>query len=489
MAGLAWCLWPTLLLAEPTVAPVLPQPVLTALATAGVPASAVSMMVVPVEAGAAPRLAHEAATPRSMASVMKLFTTGVALQTLGPTYTWRTDAALGGPLKANGQLDGPLYLRGSGDPALVMESVWLMMSRWRGAGLRHIKGDLIVDRTAFQVPPIDPAAFDGQALKPYNAGPDALLLNHQAVSLRFTPDAARPGQVIVSLEPALDGVRLEARLQPQAAAPCGDWREALTLRMSPAAGWPRHDLRPWTLLVQGPYPLACGSRDWPLLWQGDGPGDLAARLLSATWKQVGGKLGADIQAGTWPATATVWQSWTSPPLAQVVRDINKFSNNVMARQLFLTLGRTNGEAASLDPARQAVSKQVQAATRDGAGRSPCEGEALVMDNGSGLSRTERSTAACLARWLQTMWSMPVMPEFIASLPIAGQDGTAKRLVSVSGRAHLKTGSLDGVAALAGYVDGDSGRRYVVVGTINHAQADAARPALQALLAWAARDQN
>ncbi|MBI2731760.1 MAG: D-alanyl-D-alanine carboxypeptidase [Aquabacterium sp.] len=501
--------------AEPAAA--LPPAIASALQTAGVPADAVSLLVLPVDgAPASPaRLAHQTQTVRQMASVMKLFTTGAALSTLGPAYVWRTDVALGGPLKPNGKLDGPLYLRGSGDPGLVMENVQLMMARWRGAGLKDIQGDLLIDRTAFELPPHDPAAFDGQGLKPYNAGPDALLLNHQSVILRVMPDAARPGQVRVSMEPALDGVQLQARLQLKATGPCGDWREALSLDMRPTSGWTQHGIRPWVLSVQGPYPAACGARDWPVLWQGEGAGDYTARLLHASWRQLGGKLGGDIKAGAWPANAVVWQSWVSAPLGQQVRDINKFSNNVMARQLFLSMAlpsqpvvdsstrssevtasraasaATAGAAsgpATLDQARAVVSQVVRQATADGNGHSACEGEALVLDNGSGLSRLERSNARCLGRWLQAMWASPTMPEFIASLPITGLDGTARKLQNVSGRAHIKTGSLDGVAALAGYVEGDSGRRWVVVGVVNHPQADAARPALAALLGWAMKDQ-
>ncbi|MGQ0598648.1 D-alanyl-D-alanine carboxypeptidase/D-alanyl-D-alanine-endopeptidase [Aquabacterium sp.] len=501
----------------------LPASIAAALQTAGVPADAVSLLVLPVDAGpgAPPRLEHQAQTVRQMASVMKLFTTGAALSTLGPAYVWRTDVALGGPLKPNGKLDGPLYIRGSGDPGLVLENVQLMMARWRGAGLKDIKGDLLIDRRAFEVPPYDPAAFDGQGLKPYNAGPDALLLNHQALILHVMPDAARPGQVRVSMEPALDEVRLQPRIQVKATGACGDWREAMSLDMRPASGWTQHGIRPWTLSVQGPYPAACGARDWPVLWQGEGAGDYAARLLHATWRQLDGKLGGEIKAGDWPADAVVWQSWASAPLGQLVRDINKFSNNVMARQLFLSMALTgtpgpangangvngtNGSngghganatntanavdagPATLDKARAIVSQQVRQATSDGGGHTVCEGDALALDNGSGLSRVERSSARCLGRWLQAMWASPTMPEFIASLPITGLDGTARKLQSVSGKAHIKTGSLDGVAALAGYVEGESGRRWVVVGVVNHPQADAARPALAALIGWAVKDQ-
>jgi len=481
-----------------------PAPLAAALQASGLPADAVSWLVWPVDAEA-PRWQHLPTAPRQAASVMKLFTTGAALRSLGPAYTWRTEAGLGGPLQRTGALDGPLYLRGGGDPSLVIERVQQMLSRWRGAGLRDIRGDLRIDRSAFDLPPHDPAAFDGQVLKPYNAGADALLLNHGAATLRLLPDAAQPGQVRASLEPALDGVELVNRISPVAKAACGDWREALNLSFSPVPGWHHGGRNRWRVVVQGPYALGCGEREWPLLWRGDGPDDHSARLLGQAWQDAGGRIDGTVRDGAWPAGVPVWQTWTSPPLAAVVRDINKFSNNVMARQLFLTLGMptaatansANNSAASSSPsprpatlasARAATTQLVQEATRTAQG-NPCEGEALQLDNGSGLSRNERSTAQCLGQWLWAMWRSPVMPEFVSSLPLNGTDGTTRRWQAAAGRAHIKTGSLDGVATVAGYVDGDAGQRTIVVGLINHPRADAGRPLLQALIDWAQQPAN
>jgi len=485
-AGLLCASWSGLAWAASTTPTGLPPAVASALQASGVPPEAVSLLVLPVEGGPA-RLVHEADAVRQVASVMKLFTTGVALSTLGPAHTWRTDVALGGPLRPNGTLDGPLYIKGQGDPSLVVEKLQLMMSRWRAAGLKDIRGDLLLDRQVFDLPQHDPAAFDGQGLKPYNAGPDALLLNYQSVSLRLAPDAARPHFARVTMEPELDGVRLDAQVRLVEASACGDWREALDLRIEPAPRLRAGQASRWTITLRGPYARACETREWPLLWQGDGPGDHAARLLRHTWREAGGRLRGEVKAGVWPEHAQVWQSWVSPPLGVVVRDINKFSNNVMARQLFLSLAPGTGPDTPAQ-ARQAIGQQVQASTRDASGTSPCHEGTLLLDNGSGLSRNERSSAWCLGRWMQAMWASPVMPELLASLPVTGMDGTARRLTSLSGRAHIKTGSLDGVAALAGVVDGDSGRRYVVVGVVNHPQADAARPALEAMMLWAQKDR-
>ncbi|MFY9811929.1 D-alanyl-D-alanine carboxypeptidase/D-alanyl-D-alanine endopeptidase [Aquabacterium sp.] len=453
----------------------LPSPVTAALHAQGIPAEAVSLWVAPVDGGP-PRLEHLSETLRPAASVMKLFTTGAALRTLGPAWTWQTDVTLTGTLRPDGTLTGSVHVRGSGDPSLRMEQVSLMLSRWRGAGLRHIQRDIVLDRTAFQLPAHDPWAFDGKGLRPYNAGPDALLLNHQAVTLHLMPDAARPGQVRVAMEPPLAGVTLDVEVAPDTRAGCGDWRAALDLQLSPAPGWPKHHLSPWRVHVRGPYPLSCGAQTWPVLWPGANGEDFAARLLTQTWRQLGGELDGQVRSGVWPAGAGVWQSWTSQPLAEVVRDINKFSNNVMARQLFLTLG---GAEATARTVREATSTHAP---------SPCGSAQLVLDNGSGLSRTEGSTALCLGQWLQALWASPAMPDLVASLPLTGVDGTTRRWQGAAGYARVKTGSLSGVAAVAGYVDGESGRRHVVVGLVQHPGAAAARPVLDALLNWTRQDR-
>jgi serine-type D-Ala-D-Ala carboxypeptidase/endopeptidase (penicillin-binding protein 4) len=173
----------------------------------------------------------------------------------------------------------------------------------------------------------------------------------------------------------------------------------------------------------------------------------------------------------------------SRPLADTVRDINKFSNNVMAQQLFLTLGLMQAGAGTPEAAREVMGRFAQE-------RTACQAPELVIDNGSGLSRSARSSAACLASLLQSAWGSPVMPELLASLPVAGLDGTARKgreLGPAQGRAHLKTGTLDDSTGLAGIVLGQSGRRYVFVAMVNHPRAGAARTALESLVQWTAQD--
>ena len=167
-------------------------------------------------------------------------------------------------------------------------------------------------------------------------------------------------------------------------------------------------------------------------------------------------------------------------MAEVIRDINKFSNNVMAQQLFLSLSL------------QALGQGTQAGSRQLVNKWWIERfgpkDAPTLDNGSGLSRLERISANALAQLLQYAWRSPLLPELAASLPISGIDGTLRRAKNrAEGSAHLKTGSLRDVAAVAGYVHAASGRRYVLVAIINHPNANAARAAIQALIEWSQND--
>ena len=445
-----------------------PAEVDAALARARLPREALSVYVADAQDARAPvRLSYRAQEPVNPASVMKLVTTYAALDQLGPAYTWKTPVYIDGVVQG-GSLKGDVYIQGQGDPALVMERLWLMLRRLQGQGIQVIVGDIVLDRTAFDVPEHDPARFDGEPLRPYNAAPDALLLNFKSVSMGFVPDAAA-GIARIQYDPPLAGVQRQPNV-PLAApgAECGDWRAALRAELSDPA----------RAAFQGVYPAACGERVWPVAYA-DPPG-FAARAVEGMWREMGGKLTGSVRQGKVPAGLRPLFSTTSPTLAEVVRDVNKFSNNVMAQHVFLTLALQKNSVATFDGAREALRQWWQARWGD----VPMP----VADNGAGLSREARISAQALGRMLQTAWTSPVMPELVASLPIVGVDGTLRRSKSRAGTAHLKTGSLRDVMAVAGYVHGASGRRYVLVAMVNHAGAAAARPALDALIDWTARDQ-
>ena len=440
----------------------LPAPVIAALQRAKVPVEALHVVV--MEANGSQKtsalLSHEATTAINPASLSKLATTVAALDLLGPTFVWRTPVYVDG-LVRDGALQGNVYLRGSGDPRLVVERVWLLMRRIQGLGIQKIQGDIVLDRSAFDLPERNPASFDGEPLRPYNAAADALLVNFKSLVFQFVPDRAA-NLARIHVEPPLAGVQFPASV-PLSNTDCSDYRSSLR------ADW----TDPLRIRFTGSFPATCGEKVWPVAYAA--PQQFAARAIAGMWQQVGGQLAGQVREGVVPANLQAVFTFESPALSEVIRDINKFSNNVMAQQLFLTLSQQLRGAGSWDASREAM----QTWWRDRIG-----GEVPVFDNGSGLSREERISALGLARLLQFAWGSPAMSELMSSLPVAGLDGTLKRSKSQS-IAHLKTGSLRDVAGIAGYVDAANGKRLILVAVLNHANAQAARSALDLLVDWTA----
>lgn len=451
--------------AGPSPATALPPEVLAALQQAGVPPQALGVCVAPVDA-AQPTLAHQSELSVNPASLMKLVTTYAALELLGPAFSWRTPLLMEGRLLGD-VLEGRLYLRGEGDPTLTMERLWLLLRRVRQLGVRELRGDLVLDRSAFPLPEVDPGAFDGEPLRPYNAQPDALLLNYKSMVFGFVPDTAR-GIARVLVDPPLAGVQTDAAVPLDLLAPCEGWRAALRADFA-------DPLRP---RFAGAYPALCGEQSWPVAYPE--PRSFNARAVEGMWRSLGGTLAGQVREGLTPPQLPLLAESVSPPLAEVVRAINKHSNNVMAQQLFLTLGRVQRGSGTPEAARAALAQWLAA-------KWPGAAQELQFENGSGLSRLTRTTPRFLARLLQAAWASPVMPELLGSLPISGIDGTLRRSRMAPGLAHLKTGSLRDVAGVAGYVLGASGRRHVLAALIQHPNAAAARPALDALALWAHRD--
>lgn len=444
----------------------LPGPVARALAQAGIPESAAAFYVheIGVE-----RPLITAGAERSMnpASAIKLVTTYAALELLGPAFQWVTEAYAAGAL-SDGVLTGDLVLKGRGDPKLTLENFWLLLRSLRGRGLREIRGDLVLDRTYFATNDHDPARFDEQPTRPYNTGPDALLVNFKAVRLTFVPDS-ETRLVRILAEPALPQVQIVNRLA-LVNGPCGDWASRLKVDAQGGSAATR-------LTFRGRYAASCGERErsYSVLPHAH----YVLGLFRELWRELGGTFTGTVRDGAVGADARLIAAVESPALAQVVRDMNKFSNNVMARQLFLTLGAEGaGEPATAEKADRVIREWLA-----GKGLSVPE---LILENGSGLSRNERISARNLGLLLLSSFRSPMMPELIASLPLAAVDGTMKKRLSdadVAGQAHIKTGSLTGVRSIAGYMLDAQGRRLVVVSMVNHPNAGNAQAAQDALLTW------
>jgi D-alanyl-D-alanine carboxypeptidase/D-alanyl-D-alanine-endopeptidase (penicillin-binding protein 4) len=448
----------------------LPQPVERAFRDAKIPLNAVGIVVQEVN-GRRPLFAQQIDRPFNPASVMKLVTTLAALELLGPNYRWKTDAYLGGTLE-RGVLHGDLLLKGGGDPKITVEQWQAFMATLRARGLEAVDGDLVLDRTFFAPIAHDPAAFDREPLKPYNVGPDALLVNFNSVRFAFAPPATED-MPVVTVEPALSNVTVSA--QPRlSGGECSDWRTNLHAvfidqGVRAEAAFP------------GRYPAECGDRElWVALL--NHPTYVHA-MFDAYFRAAGGIFAGGWRSGIAPPSATPFATLESPPLWDIVRDVNKLSNNVMARQIFLTLATVDAPPpATIARATQTVRRWLAAQN--------IKAPELVLENGSGLSRQERISPGSLARLLIAADKSKVREEFASSLAVAATDGTVQRRFldgTVAGQALLKTGTLEGVRALAGYVLDRDGRRFAVVAIVNGPAASRAQTALDALVQWVYRD--
>jgi D-alanyl-D-alanine carboxypeptidase/D-alanyl-D-alanine-endopeptidase (penicillin-binding protein 4) len=447
----------------------LPAPVAQALAAAGIPESAVGLYVHDVSAQQ-PVMSHAAERPMNPASTMKLVTTYAALELLGPAHTWPTEVYAAGSVQ-NEVLSGNLVIKGYGDPKLTLENFWLLLRSVRARGVREIRGDVILDRSYFVVDEHDPGRFDGEPLRAYNTGPDALLVSFKAITVQFVPEPdTRTVRVVV--EPRLDAIHVVNNVAI-GDGPCGDWAARLKFDAQDTPDEAR-------LVISGSYPRECGERARSFSFLGHR--QYVAALFSQLWKALGGTFSGSVRDGSVPAGARLVATSRSPAMSDVVRDINKYSNNVMARQVFLTLGAYGGgPPGTLDKSRAAI--------RQWLSQKGVPMPELAMENGSGLSRVERMSARGMGEMLLEAFRSPVMPELISSMPIVAADGTMRKRLSnadVAGQAHIKGGTLVGVRAIAGYVLDARGRRNVVVFIVNHANAGNAQGAQDALLRWVYR---
>lgn len=432
----------------------------------GIAASDVGLFVVPVEGGD-PLASHDAGRPFNPASTMKLVTTYAALSILGPEFRWSTGVHLRGSLDAD-VLRGDLVLRGGGDPKLVIEDLAELVARMRAAGLREIAGDLVIDDSLFDVGSESVERFDLDLSQPYNVRPHAMLMNFKATRVVVRPGA---GGADISLDPPLAGVPVDNEVRI-VKGPCRFGAGGLAVRTVDT------EVRGPRIRVSGRWTPSCGEQG-TFVSVLSHPQFIGA-LFGAAWEAAGGAWNGQVRVEPGAARGRPWLEWVSPrTLADVVRDINKFSNNVMARQVFLMLSPDPADhPATLESARAAVGRWLA--------RERIDLPGLSIDNGSGLSRSERVGAASLAGLLRHAAASPHSDLMRESLPLVGIDGTMRhRLVQepLAGRAWIKTGSLSDVRAIAGYVDASSGRRYVVVMLVNGPRAAASSLAQDRLLRW------
>jgi D-alanyl-D-alanine carboxypeptidase/D-alanyl-D-alanine-endopeptidase (penicillin-binding protein 4) len=443
-----------------------PSPVAQTIAAQRLPNGAVSFAIIDPESDRV-IAGQNIDTPRSPASTIKVVTTFASLDLLGPAYVWRTRALARGEFN-NGVLDGDLVLQGGGDPYMTLERWWSFARTLRDRGLKTIRGDIVIDNTAFSLPADDPAAFDGKPNRSYNVQPDALMVNFQSVEFRVVPNpsmhrvdiVATPAPINLVIENHVDLASGRCR----AAAGRVDFKVA-------SEHWDR-------VIFSGALSPNCAERSIARVLLR--PADYAFGTFVTLWQELGGEFSGKLRVGPAPADAQAFVSFDSLTLGEIVRLTNKFSSNLMARHLLLTMGENRfGLPATLDKGAAAIAEW-----------SHDRGLSLQdinIDNGSGLSRTTHISVLQMARVLSAAYHSRYAPEFLASLPLAGLDGTLRSRMksSPAGSVRLKTGHLDGVSGVAGYVTTPAGKTFVLVSLVNDARADygAAEPVHAALVSW------
>lgn len=441
----------------------LPPAVSDALKVAGIPQDNVAVYVQQVDA-THPLISLNGQKSMNPASVMKLVTTYTALEMLTPAYRWKTEVYRNGEIM-HGVLHGDLIVKGYGDPDFQPHHFWQLLMQLQQLGVHRINGDLLIDKSYF-TPQANNAAFDDEVWRAYNAAPSAFLVGGRKTSLQFQ---VLDNQVYVQQEFPLPEVHIEQTLTLRQGE-CGDWRNYIQYKVLPEKASTK-------VKITGSYAASCESRYLELSLFNDE--DYAFNTFKALWKGLGGTFNGKLRVTAIPASATYMFQQLSAPLGEQVRDINKWSNNLMARQLLLTIAAEDNPALANELHGAEVVKQQLA-------KLNLPMDALVLENGSGLSRVERLTAGQLGNMLVRAYHRPVMPEFMASLPILGVDGTTRTRMQTSqamAQIHIKTGSINGVSTLAGYVLAHQHQRYVVVMMVNHSNASQARQAQDALLEW------
>ena len=416
-----------------------------------------------------PVLAVNPEVPFNPASVIKIIPTLAALELLGPAYRWKTEVYTLGSI-SDGVLRGDLLFKGYGDPHLVIEEFRKILEALRRWGIRDITGDLLIDDSWFDVAPADTGAFDNRPYRTYNVLPNALLVNHKAVRFHFHPAANGRG-VQAQAEPELAGLEIDNRLRLRERR-CGGFQRGITVTVPDSNAADR-------VIFSGRFPTGC--RHYTLSRSLLTHETYAYGAFVSIWRQLGGSIAGQVRTAAAPATGKPFLVHHSRPLADIIKLINKYSNNVMTRQLLLTLG------AELEEQPGTVEKGIRV-IHDYLSERGLDPQTLNIDNGAGLSRTARISAALLADILEHAWSIPYRPEFISSMAITGVDGTARsrlRHKAAAGHAHIKTGTINDVSAVAGYVHASSGREFVVAGMMNRelAHQGHGKELMNALVSW------
>lgn len=389
------------------------------------------------------------------ASTMKVVTAATALRTLGPSWRFHTALERDGEINEEGVLEGNLYVRGTGDPTLVVEKLWKLVSDLEIEGVVEINGDIVLDDSYFSDGPLVPGwrkkvdIANGPA---YFAPLGALSVNFNALSIVIAPGPSVGEPARLQLETRSDLVEFDNQLTTVAEGRRG----FVTIEREAdfKTGQTKFTVEgevPADADIERHYRAVAEPRSW------------FRSVLVGVLAEKGIKFNGRVRAGTTPPDAEEVVRLWSPPLHEILNHMNKYSSNFMAEHVLKAVGaETGGAPGTTEKGLDAVRTYL-----DGLG-IPADEYTLV--NGSGLSRGAKLRPAHLNAVLLDMVHDPrVGPEFLSTLSVSGRDGTLRRRFDEDEEAERvrgKTGSLNGVYCLAAYVRARNGDVYAVSMLVN-----------------------
>lgn len=440
----------------------LPVTVKNALTSSGLSFEQLSVSLIPLDGGKL-NLSWRDHVKVQPASTEKMITTLAALELLGPDWRWKTSYSYTGTIE-NKTLLGTLFIKGGGDPKYVSETLWRDLSRLKSLGIDRIEGNVVIDRSYFEKERQDPA-FKDDWDRPYTAPADAALLNYRSIAMTITPEKDRK-QATVTVVPQLIGLVTPSSVKMSRQKGCVRWRQALELDLDD----------PLEPEFDGALPSGCDEK--VLAYLAPDANQYWEMFFRTLASQVGLIWHGKVTEGIAPDSAELLFDVWSDDLGTVVKLTNKFSNNVLAKHILLSLAAKDspGIPASYARARAIVNEWLQQRVGVGAGD-------ILLDNGSGLSRQSRVTARAMTQLISYGWKSPRMPEWIASFPISATDGTMSKRRVAPGQAYIKTGLMNTVKSAGGIIQARSGKRYAVFAVVQGKKATETDAPIDRLIEW------
>ena len=440
----------------------LPVTVKNALTSSGLSFEQLSVSLIPLDGGKL-NLSWRDHVKVQPASTEKMITTLAALELLGPDWRWKTSYSYSGTID-NRTLSGTLFIKGGGDPTYVSENLWRDLSRLKSLGIDRIEGNVVIDRSYFEKDYQDPA-FREDWDRPYTAPADAALLNYRSIAMTITPEVNKK-QATVTVAPQLIGLVTPSTVKMSRQRGCVRWRQALELDLDD----------PMEPEFDGALPSGCDEK--VLAYLAPDANQYWEMFLRTVASQVGLTWQGEVFEGIAPAESKLLFDVWSEDLGTIVKLTNKFSNNVLAKHILLSLAANDspGIPASYARARAIVNTWLQQKVGIGAGE-------VLFDNGSGLSRQARVTARAMTRLISYGWKSPRMPEWLASFPISAIDGTMSKRQVAPGHAYIKTGLMNTVKSAGGIIQARSGKRYAIFAMVQGKKATETDAPIDRLIEW------